>query len=232
MRILIVEDDAHVAEWQRRVLSEAGYQSHVAFTGDAAQRMASSGDYDPAIIDLGLPDIAGVSLVEALRRDGHALPIIILSGRGADQAIVAALDAGADDFLTKPVPQSILLARVRAALRRGGATRSDESRLGDLMIDRVRHVVRSAGRELSLTPREYSLLDYLLLHRDALVTRGELLKRVWGLEFSPGTNVLEATMSRLRAKLPVGAGQPRIRTLRNVGYMLTNTEESEPHGVN
>lgn len=227
VRILIVEDDRQVAEWLLRVLRGAGFQPHAAHTGESARRLAASADYDLALVDLGLPDMAGVSVVERFRHDGLKLPIIVLSGRSADQAVVAALDAGADDFVGKPVTGEVLLARVRAALRRGGATRTDELRMGDLVVDRVSHAVRAGGRQLPLTPREYHLLDHMLRHHDEVVSRSELLKRVWGLEFDPGTNVLEATMSRLRAKLPAGPGQPRIRTLRNAGYMLVLTEAAE-----
>lgn len=227
MRILIVEDDRQVADWQRRILGEAGFQTTVASTGTEGQRLATGGDYDLAIVDLGLPDISGISLVSALRSIGLTLPLIILSGRASDPDTVAGLDAGADDFIVKPASREVLIARVRAALRRGGATESTEKHIGDLCLNRVSHVVRIRERELALTPKEYDLLALLVARTDQMVPRSELLQRVWGLAFSPGTNVLEATMSRLRAKLQAHTNRPHVRTFRNVGYMLTNRSPDE-----
>ena len=231
MRVLIVEDDRQISEWQRRVLSEAGYQSSWANTGTEAQRLASSSDYDLAIIDLGLPDVPGLSLITALRSAGHTLPIIILSGRGEESAAIAGLDAGADDFLVKPTSAQVLLARVRAALRRGGSKHSTEQRIGVLYIDQRSRVVHVGDRNVTLTRKEFDLLAVLAAQPEQMVPRSDLLRRVWGLDFSTGTNVLEATMSRLRAKIGAPGCIPYIRTFRNTGYMLTSHVADPDHAV-
>lgn len=233
MRVLIVDDDRQISEWQRRILAEAGFQATIAYTGADAQQLALNGDYDLALIDLGLPDMPGLSLVSAMRSSGLTLPIIIVSGRSAESATIAGLDAGADDFITKPATAALLLARVRAALRRGGATLATEMRIGDLRLNRLSHLVHVRGHEIALTRKEYDLLALLAARAEQMVPRSELLKRVWGFAFSPGTNVLEATMSRLRAKISAHTAHPQIRTFRNTGYMLTNgvPESEHPAGT-
>lgn len=172
------------------------------------------------MIDLSLPDLPGVALTQRLRREGITSPIVVFSGRTTEQTMIAALDAGADDFIAKPVSSELLLARLRAALRRGGATRLDLIQIGPLVVDRFAHTAKSGDTLLDLTRLEYYLLEYLIRHRDRVVTRVELLQHVWNTAFDPGTNVLETTISRLRAKLPHVPHHPEIRTVRNRGYQI------------
>ena len=221
MRILIVEDDEMVAAWTRRALTEAGYQVDIAITGDEGRQLGLAGSYDLFIIDLELPDRDGLTVVRALRRAGLVAPIVITTGRDTDEQLVAGLDAGADDYCIKPVPNAVLLARVRAAIRRGGATHRDEVTVGDVTLNRLARRVIAHGRELALTPLEYSMLELFMLRPGEIVPRTELLSRVWGMTFDPGTSLVDTAVSRLRQKL-VGMGcEQRLRTVRGVGHLLT-----------
>lgn len=221
MRVLVVEDDPLVAGWMRRVLREDGMRADVAATGEMGRQLAATADYDLVLVDLGLPDQNGILLVRALREAGATMPILIVTGRDEDEAIVAGLDAGADDYLVKPLPGPVLRARLRAALRRGGSRRLEALSCGELSLDRLARTVRARGQPLSLRPREYAVLEQLIVHAGQVVRRTELLERVWGYEFDPGTNVLDATVSRLRRELRRAVSHPRLETVRGVGFMLT-----------
>jgi len=221
MRILIVEDDEMVAAWTRRTLTEAGYQVDIAITGEEGRQLGLAGSYDLFIIDLELPDRDGLTVVHALRRAGLVAPIVITTGRDTDEQLVAGLDAGADDYCIKPVPNAVLLARVRAAIRRGGATRQNEVTVGDVTLNRLARRVIAHGRELALTPLEYSMLELFMLRPGEIVPRTELLSRVWGMTFDPGTSLVDTAVSRLRQKLGGMGATPRLRTVRGVGHLLT-----------
>ena len=221
MRTLIVEDDATVARWLARVLAEEGHRVDVAATGEAAGAMGDTGQYGLMLVDLGLPDRSGTSVIHTVRRAGCTVPILVLTGRADDHTVVSALDAGADDCIAKPVSIDVLRARVRAALRRGGARRREALALGALRLDRLARQARVGDVEVELTPREYALLEHFLQRPEVVVTRSELLARVWGMGFDPGTNVVDAAMSRLRQKLDGVAGAPHIRTVRGAGFVLS-----------
>ena len=221
MRILLVEDDPMLAEFMRMVLSEAGYAVDVTGSGEEGRTLASVERYDAVLLDVNLPDCNGVHVLQSLRRAGSTTPIIMVTAQGADSDVVRALDAGADDYIVKPFSNQILRSRVHAAVRRGGAKRSEQLVLGGLVLNRLAREVRLNGKELSLTPREFALLEHLLLHPDEVVTKTQLLESVWELTFDPGTNVIEVHISRVREKLRRVALSPCITTVRGVGFRLT-----------
>jgi len=221
VRILLVEDDPMLAEFMRMVLSEAGYAVDVTGSGEEGRTLASVERYDAVLLDVNLPDCNGVHVLQSLRRAGSTTPIIMVTAQGADSDVVRALDAGADDYIVKPFSNQILRSRVHAAVRRGGAKRSEQLVLGGLVMNRLAREVRLNGTELSLTPREFALLEHLLLHPDEVVTKTQLLESVWELTFDPGTNVIEVHISRVREKLRRVAPSPCITTVRGVGFRLT-----------
>ncbi len=221
MRILLIEDDRVLAKLMRMVLSEAGYAVDVTASGDEGRTLASVETYDAVLLDVNLPDRNGVHVLQALRRASNATPIIMVTAQGADSDIVRALDAGADDYIVKPFSNEILRSRVHAAVRRGGAKRSEQLVLGGLLLNRLAREVRLNGTELSLTPREFALLEHLLLHPDEVVTKTQLLEGVWEMTFDPGTNVIEVHVSRIREKMRRVALSPRIATVRGIGFRLT-----------
>lgn len=225
-RVLVVEDEPTILRWTCKALTDAGYTCESASHGDEGLRMARSAAFDLLIVDLGLPGRSGIGIIQGLRAESSTMPIIVMTAEADDERVVEALDSGADDYLVKPVAAPTLLARVRAALRRGGATSGHLLRAGSLVMDRMAHRawLEPSGdaerAELLLTGREYALLEYLLLHQEAPVTRSELHEQVWGMRFDPGTNVVDATVSRVRAKLAVRIGAPELVAVRSVGYRL------------
>ena len=220
MRILVIEDDRKIASFIERGLREDGYAVDVAGDGDTGLVNAQVYDYDAIVLDVMLPGRTGYEVVRALRSSGRDTPVLMLTARDAKEDVVRGLEAGADDYLTKPFSFEEFLARVRALLRRGGARRLDRLVYGDVELDRIRHEARRGGRDLELTPREFQLLEYFLLHPEIVVRRTELLEKVWDLQFDPMTNVVDVHVGHLRRKLG-RAGPPLIRTVRGVGYMLT-----------
>jgi len=237
-RVLLIEDDPALAHLFVRTLHGSGYAVDAAWTGADGERLGAANRYDAVLLDLRLPDRDGLDVLRTLRRGGCDAPVVVLTGRGADEDVVQALDAGADDYVHKPVSLSVLAARLRALLRRGRATPDTRLSLGRLVLYRLSRRVVADGRELSLTPREFALLEYLLLHLGRVASRGELLERVWqaesgsesGSESGPGpsgltTNVVDAHVARLRAKLRRAIEDPQIRTVRGVGFRLVLDRE-------
>jgi two-component system OmpR family response regulator len=221
MRVLVVEDDAKAARFLRQGLEEEGHAVDVAVDGVEGIQLGAVNPYDVIVLDIQLPRKNGLQVASELRRDGTTTPILMLTGRDASADIIRGLDAGADDYLTKPFDFDELLARVRALGRRQ-ATGGPHGllRLGDLELDRVRRTVRRGTRRIELAPREFRLLEYFMLHAEQVLTRTSLLEKVWDMMFDPGTNVVDAHISNLRKKLEEG-GEPRlIQTVRGVGYLM------------
>jgi len=220
VRILVVEDDPRASRFLRQGLEEEGHTIDVAADGEAGARYGHGSSYDIIVLDVQLPGMSGLELARDLRRAGVQTPILMLTARDATDDVVRGLDAGADDYLTKPFAFDELLARVRALTRRQLAGPSGALRYGDLEMDRLRRTVRRAGRPVDLSPREFRLLEYLLLHPEQTITRTRLLEQVWDMNFDPETNVVEAHISNLRSKLEEGGAPRVIETVRGAGYTL------------
>jgi len=224
MRILVVEDDPKVASFLEKGLREEGYAVDVAHDGPDGLMKAFVYDYDLLLLDVMLPGKSGLEVVHELRSKERAVPVLMLTARDAQDDVVRGLDAGADDYLTKPFGFDELLARVRALLRRGGASRPDRLLYDDVELDRVKHVAFRGGTRLDLTPKEFQLLEFLMLHVERVVRRTELLEKVWDLHFDPMSNVVDVHVAKLRQKLGSPGGKPLIHTVRGVGYILSEDD--------
>jgi len=222
MRLLLVEDELDIQSFLKRSLEEAGYEVEAAADGKTAQRLAIEGPFDILIVDLGLPDIDGISLILRLRQSGVRAPVLILSARRSVDDRVHGLEQGGDDYLTKPFALAELLARLRNLLKRNTASGNEVTRLRvlDLELDLLRREASRGGQMLQLTPQEFVLLEYFCRNAGRVVTRSMILDKVWGMRIQPDTNVVDVHIYRLRGKVD-GKGQvPLIRTLRGVGYVL------------
>jgi DNA-binding response OmpR family regulator len=219
VKVLVVEDDVKLSRFLQRVLVDEGYAADECATGTHALSRARSGTYDLVLLDWMLPDVDGLSVCRRLREEGYSVPILMLTARGELRERVLGLEAGADDFVVKPFEVEELVARIRALGRRSaGVAKLD---VGALEVDRVGRKVTLGGRDLDLTSREYALLLDLVHHAEKIVTRTELLSRVWGTTFDPGSNVVEVHVSRVREKL--GRHAWMIETVRGAGYRLRAT---------
>jgi two-component system KDP operon response regulator KdpE len=224
-RILVIEDEEPIRKFLRVSLAANGYALVEASTGRAGLLQAASAQPDLIILDLGLPDMDGVDLTRQIR-EWSKVPIIIVSARGKEQDKVVALDAGADDYLTKPFGVSELLARLRVALRHGVTRQADGDPIfqnGDLKVDLSRREVTLGGNLIHLTPNEYRLLAVLVKHAGRVLTHGQLLKEIWGPGSSQETHYLRVYMNQLRQKLESNPAQPRyLLTESGVGYRLSD----------
>ena len=228
MSILLVEDDEDVARFIRKGLVEQAYAVDVATTGDEALEMASISAYDAMILDVMIPAPDGMEVCRSLRAAGSKLPILMLTARDAVEDKIAGLDCGADDYLAKPFEFRELLARLRALLRRGGATLSSLIVAGDLEIDTRSHRVRLDRHALTLTTKEYSVLEYLARNAGRIVSREDIAEHVWGQDFDPFSNLIEVYVNRLRRHIAKVSPRRLIVTVRGAGYML-EAEESAAH---
>lgn len=221
MRILVAEDDQVIADFVSQGLREAGYAVDVAPTGTDALRKAHDGGYDAAVMDVMLPELDGLSVIEQLRAKKNQMPVLILSARHTVDDRVKGLQAGGDDYLTKPFAFAELLARLQALLRRsGGATEPTRLTVGDLTLDLLSRRVERAGTALDLRPREFALLEYLMRHPGRVLSKTMILSHVWGYSFDPGTNVVDVLVSRLRDKVDENFDTKLIHTVRGAGYVL------------
>jgi DNA-binding response OmpR family regulator len=218
MRALVIEDEEQVAEVNKRVLEAEGFAVESATTFNDGKRFAVAQDYDLVLTDLMLPDGHGLEIVEAIRNSGKGTPILVITGIDAVEMTVAALDLGADDYLQKPYSVLELRARIRALMRRGKSGAVTKVVCGNLTIDRMSRTAYVGGSELNLTPKEFMLLEFLASHRGKSVSRAQLLKKVWRMDFDPGTNVIEVNVARLRSKLIALNATFRIEAERGVGY--------------
>jgi DNA-binding response OmpR family regulator len=218
MRLLIVEDDAIVADALKRGLHDAGFAVDHVTTAEHAETAIQQENFDLAIVDIGLPQADGLELTRRLRRQGLALPILILTARDTLEDRVDGLELGADDYLTKPFELPELVARCRALIRRSKSALQTEVVHGSLVVDVRRHRALMDGQPLDLTAREWAVLEFLLLHSQEVVSKERLLQAIssWDNELTP--NAVEVYVSRLRAKLE--SGGVRIRTIRGLGYRL------------
>jgi DNA-binding response OmpR family regulator len=220
MRILVVEDDKKVASFLEKGLREEGYAVDVAHDGNEGLMKSHIHDYDLLLLDVMLPGKSGLEIVHDLRAKEKMTPVLMLTARDAREDVVRGLDAGADDYLTKPFGFDELLARVRALLRRGGASRPDRLIYDELELDRVKHAAFRRGERLDLTPKEFQLLEFFMLSPERVVRRTELLEKVWDLHFDPMSNVVDVHVGHLRSKLKREGGDALLHTIRGVGYVL------------
>ena len=222
MRVLLVEDDPAIVACVKDALLDAGYGVDVAVSGADAEAQTRTGTRDAFIIDLGLPDTDGLDLMKRLRAQGVTAPFLILSARRSVQERVLGLDRGGDDYLTKPFALAELLARLRVLMRRASPGGGEPVRLqvADLTLDLIRREARRGSHNLSLSPQEFSLLEYLCRNAGRVVTRSMILDQVWRMHFDPGTNVVDVHIHRLRSKVDRDPDRPLIQTVRGVGYRI------------
>lgn len=224
MRALIIEDDRTIADFVVRGLREAGFVVDQAPDGVSGLGLARSGGYDVAIVDLMLPGLDGMTVIQALRRDGIRTPVLILSAKQTVSDRVSGLEIGGDDYLTKPFAFPELLARVQALIRRSGAAAAApaaELTVGDLTLDLLSRKATRGGRPLEpLRPREFALLEYLMRNAGRVVSKTMILSHVWDYSFDPRTNVVDVLVFRLREKVDKGFDTKLIQTVRGMGYVL------------
>jgi DNA-binding response OmpR family regulator len=224
MRILLAEDDSRVASFVRRGLREEQYAVDVATDGEKAFLMAQTGEYSLIILDLMLPKKDGMEVLRTLRASKCGTPVLILTAKDKPKDKVEGLNAGADDYLTKPFGFEELLARVRALLRRGGNMAPTVLAAGDLQMDTLKHKVRRGGKEIDLTNREYALMEFFLRHPNEVVTRTTLSEQVWEADFDTFSNVIDVHIARLRQKINDGFSSKLLQTVRGRGYILQISE--------
>jgi two-component system OmpR family response regulator len=221
MRALIIEDDATIAEFVARGLREAGFAVDRASDGEEGLEAALQQPYDLAIVDLMLPKRDGLSIIDELRRRGRTMPVLILSARRSVDDRVTGLQAGGDDYLTKPFAFAELLARVQALVRRATRTPDPTSlAVGDLSLDLLTRKVVRAGTSIDLRPREFALLEYLMRNAGKVVSKTMILSHVWDYSFDPQTNIVDVLVSRLRDKIDRPFEKKLLQTVRGVGYVL------------
>lgn len=216
MRLLVVEDEARLAAALHRGLQAEGFAVDLASTGPAGLEAARHGEYDAMVLDVMLPGLSGYEVVRRLRAERRWLPVLMLSAKDGEYDQADGLDCGADDYLTKPFSYVVLLARLRALLRRGAPERPAVLAVGDLRLDPARRRVTRDGVEVALTGREYALLDYLMRRPGTVVSKIELLDHVWDASIETAPNAVEVYVGYLRRKL----GRDRLETVRGAGYRL------------
>lgn len=227
MKLLVIEDDKVTAEFVKWALTEDGHTVDHCLTGAEGLMALAVNSYDGLVLDLHLPDTTGFEITRKLRGDGQTIPILMLTASSKTENVVEGLNTGADDYLVKPFKVEELRARVRAMTRRGGAERTEQVQVGSLLLNRITHQILVERRPLRLTPKEYRLLEYFLLRPEQVVTRSELIEKVWEMSFDPQSNVIDAHVTRVRLKLRAIAGAPQITTVRGFGFMLTTAPAVE-----
>ena len=222
MKILVVEDEHRLADLLRRALEHERHNVELAYDGDDGLQRAQSATFDLVVLDVMLPKLDGFEVCRRLREEEIRTPVLMLTARDAVSDRVEGLDAGADDYLTKPFAVAELLARVRALGRRGPQAASETLQVSDLMLDPGRHVVRRAGKHVDLTRTEFALLEYFMRHPGQVLTRQQIMDHVWGYDYETMTNVVDIYVHYLRNKIERGFGGKLIRTVRGVGYSITD----------
>ena len=226
MRILVVDDERKVAEMVAKGLRAEHLSADIAESGEEAWRMARASEFNVMVLDLGLPGMGGSDLLKALRREQVNMPVLILSARDSTASKIENLEAGADDYLTKPFALAELVVRVKALLRRGPASLAQVRWIADLEIDLLHQEVKRAGRRIELTPKEYSLLEYLVANTGRVVSRTMIMEHVWDQSFEGLTNIVDVYVRHLRAKIDDPFPEKLIRTVRGVGYRLAEGESA------
>jgi DNA-binding response OmpR family regulator len=220
VKLLVVEDEVRMAHALRRGLQAEGFTVDLAHDGEEGLRLALEGDYAAVVLDVMLPRLSGYRVAQALRDAGNWVPVLMLSAKDGEYDEADGLDVGADDYLTKPFSYVVLVARLRALLRRGAPDRPAVLAAGDLTLDPATREVQRAGTEITLTPREFSVLEYLIRRRGEVVTKTEILQHVWDSHYSGDPNVVEVYVGYLRRKIDAPFDRQGIETVRGVGYRL------------
>jgi len=227
MKILLVEDDVKIADFVVKGLTAAGFVVDHATNGSDGLHMALFEENDLMVVDIMLPGLDGLSMIKRLRAEKINTPVIVLSAKDRVDDRVKGLEAGADDYLTKPFAFSELLARIQALMRRaGGVTDPTVLSCGDLAMDLMKREVKRGGRVVDLQPLEFSLLEYLMRNQERVVSKTMIMEHVWSYNFDPMTNVVEARVCRLRDKMDKGFGSRLIHTVRGAGYVLRQAEDA------
>ena len=221
-KILLVEDEEKLARFVELELTHEGYQVEKAFDGRTGLELAEKGGFDLLLLDIMLPGLNGLEVLRRLRREGSSVPVIMLTARDAVMDKVTGLDMGADDYVTKPFSIEELLARIRAALRKQTVQKKEDSLLScaDLTVDVSRHRVTRGGKEIELTGREFSLLQFFMENKTIVLSRDQLLEKVWGYDYMGETNVVDVYVRYLRGKIDEGFEPKLLQTVRGVGYVL------------
>jgi len=220
MRILLVEDDANLAQFISKGLKEENYAVDVASDGEEGLALALTNPYDLLILDIMLPKLDGLALCHRVRAKGLTTPVLLLTARNTVETKVSGFDTGADQFLPKPFAFVELLAQIRALLRRGSQQQLVQLQAADLTLDPATRRVWRAGQEISLTNKEYALLEFLLRNKNRVLTRTVIIEHVWDISYDPMTNIVDAHIRALRAKIDRDFSPPLIATVRGAGYML------------
>ncbi|MDK9705639.1 MAG: response regulator transcription factor [Desulforhopalus sp.] len=221
MRILVIEDDAKIASFLEKGLKEAGFTVDVRGDGQTGLEMALDDAYDAAVIDLMLPKLDGLAVIETMRREGVDTPVLILSARQSVDDRIQGLQRGGDDYMVKPFSFSELLARLQALIRRDKKnTQPMVLRVGDLQMDLLKHEIFRAGEKIELPAKEYNLLEYMMRHPGIVISKTAILERVYDYSFDPQTNVVDVLVCRLRNKIDKDFEDKMIHTVRGMGYVL------------
>lgn len=226
MRILTVEDDKSLSQVLEKSLREEGFAVDVANDGQEGNFLAQNEEYDAIILDLRMPLMDGLTILKNLRQNDIKTPVLILTGKNQEEDKVEGLNAGADDYLTKPFSLKELRARLHALLRRSQNEPSPTLRVGNLELDPLTHSVKRDGHELNLSPKEFAILEYLMHHKDEVVTRTKLLEHVWDYNFDGISNVVDVFVSYLRKKIDNGDNSKLIQTVHGVGFRISSQEAS------
>ena len=221
MKILVAEDDVPLAEFLQQRLEQEQFAVQIAMTRGEAEHLALEQPFDIVLLDLNLQGATGLEALRTIRSRKPDLPVMLLTGTGVLEERIRGLDAGADDYLAKPFAFAELAARIRAVLRRGGRLGEAVLEVADLKLDRLTHTVQRAGRSIDLSPKEFALLEFLMMHRGQPVSRSAIVEQVWKLNFDTMTNVVDVYINYLRRKIDSGHDRALIRTVRGVGYQIS-----------
>ncbi len=224
MKVLVVEDEERIASFIRKGLKEQGFTVEVCDNGDEAHTLASTSTYDALILDIMIPGRDGLSVLRSLRDAKNTVPVIMLTARSSLDERIEGLNLGADDYLTKPFYVEELVARLHAIGRRATGKKLTSRTVRDLRVDLINREVTKAGESISLTPREFSVLEYLMRSPGRVYTRTQILEHVWGYDFDPSTNLVDVHVRRLRKKIGHDADAPILETVRGVGYKIIKDE--------
>ncbi|MBS4027902.1 MAG: response regulator transcription factor [Ignavibacteriales bacterium] len=224
MRILVIEDEKKVAKFIKRGLEEEHYAVDVVHDGESGLQLGKTEPYDLLVVDIMIPKKDGITVIKELRSKKITIPILILTAKTTVEERVAGLDAGADDYLTKPFAMEELFARIRSLLRRGAAEKTPMLRIGDLELDLVSHKAKRADKMIELTAKEYGLLEYFMRNKNRVLSRTLISEHIWNYNFDTGTNIIDVYVNHLRQKVDNGFEKNLIHTVRGVGYMMKDSE--------